>query len=60
MTKVESNEVCEWAQNGDETGYYSSGCWGRFYFNDYGIVGNGFKFCPFCGKVIEEIKWEFE
>ena len=60
MTKVEPNEVCKWTQEDDETGNYNSDCGGTFSFNDNGVVENGFEFCPFCGKDVQEVKWKYE
>jgi len=49
------NETCQWQNDCDDT--YSTECRNNFFFVDEnGLKENNFKFCPFCGKEIKEIK----
>jgi len=50
-----SEVICEW--NEGDCGAYTSDCGCEFQFNDEGPTGNGFEFCPFCGKVLKEINF---
>lgn len=42
-------EKCKWIFDVD-TGHYDTACARAFIFNDGEVKGNGFRFCPFCGK----------
>ena len=48
---------CEWSlqdTNRPDDGSYTTDCLNNFQFNE-GLVGyNGFLFCPFCGRKIEQ------
>ena len=47
--------VCQWQNDCDDT--YSTECRNNFFFVDEnGPKENNFKFCPFCGKEIKEMK----
>jgi len=45
-------EKCEWKETDEGS---ESGCGELFIFNDGGPFDNGFVFCPYCGKKIEEV-----
>ena len=45
-------EKCTWIAT--EEGQWESTCGNAFEFNDDGPDENGFKYCPYCGKRIEE------
>jgi len=50
-------EKCEWRPDSDD--WVDENCWNAcggnmFVFNDGGPFENGFKYCPYCGKEIEE------
>lgn len=47
-----SAEKCTWSD--DRDGFWYSDCQQVFIFNEEGPIGNGFAFCPFCGKPIAE------
>lgn len=53
-----SNEHCIWSLDGEDydsyRDYYSS-CGNSFMLNEGNLKDNKFKFCPFCGKAIEEV-----
>ena len=59
MTKEqaqESNvESCEWTQDEPGDDCYDTDCGYAFQINDGTLADNSFKFCPFCGKGIQEI-----
>jgi len=46
--------ICVWSCNEDEYGTYLTQCGHCFECTTDGIKENRFKFCPFCGKSIEE------
>jgi len=51
-------EVCRWDNDVgffDDTRIYLTACGEEFYLNEGGPMDNGFKFCCFCGKVIEVV-----
>ena len=55
------NEVCTWYVIDELDGeYWSSGCKELFDFNIDGPIENHFKFCPYCGKKIEELEKEYD
>lgn len=45
---------CEW--NGCDDGYYSTSCNKSFIFTESDCEGNDFKYCPYCGREIKEMK----
>ena len=47
-------DYCIWALNGD--GAYDTSCREEFFFIDAGPIDNGFNHCPYCGKLLEEVK----
>ena len=52
------DEICKWHKNGfhmEEHNYWETGCDNLFQFNNDGPKKNHFKFCPYCGKPIEEV-----
>ena len=44
--------TCKWTWNGD--GFYQTSCGNSFFFESGNIKENNFKYCPYCGKEIEE------
>lgn len=52
-----SDKVCQWKEN-DEYGYWETGCKGIFEFIEGDIEDNTFKFCPYCGGKIKELRQE--
>jgi hypothetical protein len=54
-----SDKVCQWKEN-DEYGYWETGCKGIFEFIEGDIEDNTFKFCPYCGGKIKELRQERE
>ncbi len=51
--------TCQWAEDADG-GPWETSCGHLFILNDGGPNENGLKFCPFCGKPLEEVKPEEE
>lgn len=47
--------MCQWFQEHDE-GVWWTDCGNAFVFEDGGPIQNGFKFCGYCGKQLEENK----
>jgi hypothetical protein len=43
---------CAWQE--DEDGAYDTDCGNRFEFIDGGVADNDMKFCPYCGKPVDE------
>ena len=52
------SDKCKWSkcENSDETIYYETSCDNATQFLEDGIEDNNYKFCPYCGKEIEEVK----
>lgn len=50
-----NGQICEW--NEDEDGVWVTECQELFEFNECGPQENGFKFCPYCGKKLNIIRW---
>jgi len=48
-----NGKVCDWEED-DES--YSTDCGQWFYFEYDGPEENGFKYCPYCGRELKEIK----
>lgn len=46
---------CKWKENRDE-GYWATECGHAFCFTVGGPKENSFKFCPYCGGVLESIQ----
>jgi hypothetical protein len=44
---------CEWTLDEADYGCWSSGCGHAFEFTTDGPKENGFKFCPYCGGMLE-------
>lgn len=44
-----NNEICFWKLDDPEMSIWISSCGEEFSFIDYGPLGNGFVFCPYCG-----------
>jgi uncharacterized Zn-finger protein len=50
------SDTCEWdGEYSCDCNYYETSCNHNFTFIDGGISDNNFKYCPYCGKEIEEI-----
>lgn len=49
----EKQDTCVWKWEYD--GFYYLSCGNAFQFTEDGIRENSFKFCPYCGKLIEEV-----
>lgn len=47
-------DKCKWIFDINH-GYYDTECEEGQYFTDGGIKENHYKFCPYCGKEIQEI-----
>jgi hypothetical protein len=45
--------VCEWKD--DDDGSWWTACGEGWNFIDGGPMGNGMKYCPFCGKPLAEV-----
>ena len=52
--KLLTTETCTWAYD-DIDGNHDTECGRSHYFPDGTIEENGYKFCPFCGKEMEEV-----
>ena len=50
--------TCTWTQDDDGSDTWHTGCGHMFTLTDDTPEGNGFKFCCFCGKGLEESPWE--
>lgn len=50
--------MCNWTE--DEDGYWFSDCKHCFDFTLDGPIGNVFKFCPYCGEKLTEVKAPLE
>ena len=51
--------TCKWCKDGYKWEYYEyweTGCDNLFQFHAGGPKENHFKFCPYCGKPIEEVR----
>lgn len=46
--------ACTWEP--DDDGVWNTSCGNAFVFNDDGPDANGFKFCPYCGKPLAQVK----
>lgn len=47
---------CDWNGEPEAYGSYTTQCGKDFVFNDDGAAENDFKFCPYCGKPINEVQ----
>ena len=47
-------EKCTWTYDGEYYDYYYTSCGNDFVFTEGTIKDHGFKYCPYCGKEIEE------
>ena len=54
---MSEQDGCSWAYD-DSPCNYDTSCGHSFEFLDDGITENGFKFCPWCGRSIVEVKRE--
>lgn len=52
-TKKPKFPTCRWAQ--DENVCYHTDCNHAFQFDDGTAYENGFKYCPFCGRILISI-----
>ena len=46
--------ICKWRENESDM-CWDSDCSEKFVFNSDGPKENGFEFCPYCGRVIEQV-----
>ena len=49
------NDVCQWVECDEVT--WETGCDNLFYFVDGSPSTNGMEYCCYCGKPIEEVKY---
>jgi hypothetical protein len=49
---AEHDDSCFWDLNDEDSNIWLSGCMNDFIFNEGSPSDNGFKFCPYCGKLI--------
>ena len=50
-------DKCEWTYNEDgHWEYWDTSCGKAFLFSEGTPEDSGFKFCPYCGKELKEIK----
>ena len=54
------NDTCTWTQDDEGGELYSTECGKSFYFTDEGPTENEFRFCPYCGKTLIEVKYVLE
>ncbi len=52
MIIEKESPICCWKW---DEGFWVSDCGEAFEFNDGNPSDNGFQFCPYCGKLLEEI-----
>lgn len=49
--------VCVWTEDmGLDEDYWETGCGEMFIFSEGGVQENHFKFCPYCGMAIKEVR----
>lgn len=48
------NLTCEWTE--DDDGSFDTTCENKFEFTWDGPKKNGFKFCPYCGEPLKEVR----
>lgn len=46
--------TCKWTE--DENGAWDTGCGKMFEFTVGGPEENGFQFCPYCGRPVDEVR----
>ena len=52
MTKPKGK--CKWKKESDwDVTYYNTSCGEDICFEEYNFEETGYKYCPFCGKLIE-------
>ena len=48
--------ICTWTPNTDyETEYWDTGCGKESFVLEGGLKENGMNYCPYCGKLIQEV-----
>ena len=52
---ADSLPSCEWIQDLDDD-YWTTGCGALFQMNEGTPTENGFLYCPYCGKLLEDVK----
>jgi hypothetical protein len=51
-------EKCTWSE--DEDGLWWTACKEIHEFFDGTPIKNGYKYCPYCGKPLKEVEFEYE
>jgi hypothetical protein len=52
-------DTCTWTQD-SSLELYATECGSWFYFTDEGPTEHEFRFCPYCGKSLVDVKYVFE
>ena len=52
---MRNDKYCKWEWNGEDFDYYDTECGETFYIESGTLKENKIKYCPFCGKEIEEL-----
>jgi len=47
------DDKCVWEKDNSDPLYYNTSCDQGFLFYDGTVQDNEFKYCPFCGRIIE-------
>ena len=56
LNKRKKKKVCVWKHDDwDETDSFETSCDQEFLLTEGGLKDNQIKYCPFCGKTIEEL-----
>lgn len=55
---MSERSVCEWWEDSD--GVWWTGCDESFVVNEGGPAYNGFRYCPYCGRPLEERPYQEE
>ncbi len=51
---------CTWTQDDDESDTWDTSCGGAFTLIDDTPENNGFKFCCYCGKKVEQVVFVYD
>jgi len=55
--KTKENVKCVWKEDDPDNGSWVTSCEERHYFSEDGVKENNYKYCPYCGKVIDPVKY---